>query len=97
MKFDLKEFLRPEKIKIVIFLGLFVASSIIPEIPSFFCADCGDALGFPLFFYKPWIPLCIATTHGECGPFFYAENLIIDSVFWYLVSTFLIHMKRRYK
>jgi len=95
-----KEFLRPTKEKIFIFLAIFIISFFIsPE--SRLCNP--TAYGFPLKFFQFDecfdVSPCIET--AEPGPHIVCESIgfnnpegvfafIIDILFWYLVSCFIV-------
>jgi len=89
----LKQFLKPNWEKIVLILILF-GIGIVISILSNACIGCYDTiLGFPLSFYvkKGWPPSEIGKTT------FSIPNLIIDIVFWYVLSCLIVWIYKKYK
>lgn len=80
-KMNWKEFLKPDRRKIVIFviLSLLFSFSFLPF--SLFVVGVSTYIGFPLTIYYFSI---------RTGPIFSFENLILDIIVWYLLSCLII-------
>ena len=83
----MKAILWPSFLKIVITLVLLVISSLLWR--SYVIATISDTFpwGFPLQFYEAWGPCPPGEICNETNFFF----LILDVVFWYLVSGFVLY------
>ncbi|MFH1445527.1 MAG: hypothetical protein ABIF08_03545 [Nanoarchaeota archaeon] len=82
-----KNFFKPTIAKIVLFLILFLVTSVLNNMSLFFatCCDLGTNYGFPIAFYGygGGPPLL----HGQQTPsYFNISILILDILIWYLVS-----------
>jgi hypothetical protein len=79
-------FLKPSLTKIVLTLALFALSSYLWR--SYVISTISDTFpwGFPLQFYLAWGPCPPGEICSESNLFF----LLLDLVFWYLVSGILV-------
>ena len=93
---NFKQFLKPDWRKIVISVVLFIILSYLINNP-FYTED----KGFPLVFldfavYGPAL-LPSGTIVDYRGPVFSLMNLIIDLIFWYILSCFIIWIYDKFK
>ena len=91
-----KEFLKPDWKKIVIFVILFILFSFLMNNP-FYIED----KGFPLVYldfavYGPSL-LASGTLIDYRGPIFSIMNLVVDFIFWYLLSCLIIWVYNKVK
>jgi hypothetical protein len=90
IKMTLKQFLKPDWRKIVIFVVLIIIFSLIiwffPTYNIFAscfpCGDCGINRGFPLTFH-------VSHPAGKCETEFYTSYLIIDIIVDVMITYFL--------
>lgn len=82
----MKAILKPTFLKLVLALVLFLLSSVLWR--TYILSTISDTFpwGFPLQFYIGWGPCPPGEVCRETNAFF----LLLDLVFWYLVSGFLI-------
>jgi hypothetical protein len=93
---SLKTFLRPTLAKITLTFALLALSSYLWRVYIISTISDTFPLGFPLQFYLAWGPCPPGEICSESNLFY----LIIDILFWYIVSGFLIvfaNMKRENK
>jgi hypothetical protein len=88
---SLKRFLRPSTAKIIITFILFALFSYLWRVYIISSISDTFPLGFPLQFYLAWGPCQQGEICSETK-FLY---LILDIVFWYIVSAFLILISAR--
>ena len=82
----MKTFLKPSLLKVILTFALFIAASYLWRI--YITSTISDAfpLGFPLQFYLAWGPCPPGESCSESKILF----LIIDILFWYGISAFMI-------
>jgi hypothetical protein len=82
----MKAILKPTLLKIILALGFFILSSLLWR--AYVISTISDTFpwGFPMQFYMAWGPCPPGEVCSETNFFF----LILDLVFWYLVSGLLI-------
>ena len=95
-----KKFLKPTLAKVIIFVILFTFFTFLPTgfvkdvIGSFKVFPEVHELGFPLSFYEEGIcgvPAVIGhDIKTYCPPTFSIIKLIVDLIFWYLISSLFI-------
>lgn len=83
---SLKTFLRPSLAKFILTFALLAVSSYLWRV--YIVSTISDTFpwGFPLQFYSAWGPCPPGDTCSESNSFY----LIIDILFWYIVSAFLV-------
>lgn len=82
----MKAILKPTLLKILLAVALFILSSLLWR--SYILSTISDTFpwGFPLQFYLGWGPCPPGEICSETNVLF----LLVDLVFWYLVSGFLV-------
>jgi hypothetical protein len=82
-----KEFLRPTIWKVTIFIVLLILTSVFNY--ATYCPGCTRAAyGFPLALYE--LPGCEPVSVGCPGYRVVYSALIVDLIFWYLVSCVIL-------
>ena len=99
---NLKEFFRPNLLKIVMFVVLFIFFTFLPTgfikniIGSFKVFPQIHGLGLPFLFYKEGVcgvPAVIGQyIKTYCPPTFRLIKLIIDLLFWYVIASGLLFL-----
>ncbi len=84
----LKEFLKPTIWKVIIFIILLILTSVFNY--ATYCPECTRAAyGFPLALYE--LPGCKPVSAEGCpGYRVIYSALIVDLIFWYLVSCLIV-------
>jgi len=88
---SLKTILRPSLIKIILTFAFLVLSSYLWRLYVISTISDTFPLGFPLQFYLGWGPCPPGEICSETNIFY----LMIDILFWYTVSGFLILVLKR--
>ena len=78
----MKALLKPTLVKIILALGLFLLFSYLWRMHVISTISDSFPWGFPLQFYEAWGPCPPGEICSESNTFF----LIVDIVFWYIVS-----------
>jgi uncharacterized membrane protein (DUF106 family) len=82
----MKSLLKPDLVKIIFTFFLFAVASWLWRIIVTLTISDTFPVGFPLQFYLSWGPCPPGTNCSE----FNALWLVVDLIFWYLVSAFLL-------
>lgn len=95
---NLKEFLKPNITKLVLFVILFTISTLIPH---FYSEHIYREFGLPLTFYiihaGCFAPAVVGAS-GTCPPNeFIAWKLIFDLAFWYLIAISIVTIYHKFK
>ena len=82
----MKALLKPTLVKIILALGLFLLFSYLWRMYVISTISDTFPWGFPLKFYEAWGPCPPGEICSESNTFF----LMVDIVFWYIVSAILV-------
>jgi len=93
----LKQFLKPDWRKVVIFAVAFIIQFLIVLVWMSSCGECSSDFGLPLVFYTR--AGCSMGIRGiQCGKDFYSLNyFVIDIIFWYLLSCIIIWIYDKFR
>ena len=89
-----KDFFKPTTGKVVLFLILMIVLNYY-LISTIVVADAVILVGTPLGFYPVGSMQCLSPSDCPSGPEFSYVNLIIDIVFWYVVSCIIVFIYKK--